>query len=82
MSLSQEVKEQLISDINRGDESALRGMMETLKICMGENPNVIPVEFTLSQIAYLEKWSQTLNGTEISTLIRMMVDSMMRIKPL
>lgn len=82
MSLSQEVKEQLISDITRGDESALRGMMETLKICMGENPNVIPVEFTLTQIAYLEKWSQTLNGTEISTLIRMMVDSMMRIKPL
>ena len=82
MTLSEEVKEQLISDINRGDESALRGMMETLKICMGENPNVIPVEFTLSQIAYLEKWSQTLNGTEISTLIRMMVDSMMRIKPL
>lgn len=84
MSLSQEVKEQLISDINRGDESALLGMMETLKICMGDkqNPNVIQVELTLSQLDYMEKWSKLLNGTETDTLIRMMVDSMMRIKPL
>lgn len=84
MTLSEEVKEQLIADINTGNEAALRGMMETLKICMGDkaNPNVIQVELTLSQLDYMEKWSRLLNGTEMDTLIRMMIDSMMMIKPL
>ena len=83
--LSEDVKEQLIADINIGNEAALRGMMETLKICMGDqqpNPNIIQVELTLSQLDYMEKWSQKLNGIETDTIIRMMIDTMMRMTPL
>jgi len=82
MELTEEVKAQLIADINKGDEAALRGMMETLKICLGSNPNIIPVELTLSQLDYMEKWGELLKGTEPDTLIRMMVDKMMQINPL
>lgn len=82
MELTREIKAQLIADIERGDEAALRGMMETLKICLGDNPNIIPVELTLSQLAYLEKWGNLLSGTEPDTLIRMMVDKMMQVNPL
>ena len=83
--LSEDVKEQLIADINIGNEAALRGMMETLKICMGDqppNPNIVQVELTLSQLDYMEKWSQKLNGIETDTIIRMMIDTMMRMNPL
>ncbi len=82
MILSDEIKAQLIADIEKGDEGALRGMMKTLKIVLGSNPNIIPVEFTLSQLEYLEKWGRLLNGTEPATLVRMMVDTMMRLNPL
>lgn len=82
MILSDEIKSQLISDIEKGDEAALRGMMETLKMCLGSNPNIIPVELTLSQLEYLDKWGKLLSGTEPATLIRMMVDKMMQINPL
>jgi len=82
MELSDEVKAQLIADIEKGDETALRGMMETLKICLGSNPNIIPVELTISQLEYLEKWGKLLSGTEPDTLIRMMIDTMMRMNPL
>lgn len=82
MILNDETKTQLIADIKKGDEAALRGMMETLKIVLGNNPNIIPVELTLSQLEYLEKWGKLLSGTEPDTLIRMMVDKMMQINPL
>lgn len=82
MELTEEIKSQLIADINQGDEAALRGMMETMKICLGSNPNIVPVELTLSQLEYLDKWGKLLSGTEPATLIRMMVDKMMQINPL
>lgn len=82
MILNDETKAQLIADIKKGDEAALRGMMETLKIVLGNNPNIVPVELTLSQLEYLEKWGKLLSGTEPDTLIRMMVDKMMQINPL
>ena len=82
MTLSPEIKAQLIADIEKGDEAALRGMMETLKICLGVNPNIVQVELTLSQLEYLEKWGKLLSGTEPDTLIRMMIDTMMRMNPL
>ena len=83
VTLSEEVKEQLIADINIGNEAALRGMMETLKICMGDkqNPNIIQVELTLSQLDYMEKWGEKLNGTGMDSLIRLMIDAMMRAQP-
>ena len=82
MILSDEIKAQLIADIEKGDEAALRGMMETLKIVLGNNPNIIPVELTLSQLEYLDTWGKKLSGTGPDTLIRMMVDKMMQINPL
>jgi hypothetical protein len=84
MQLSDEIKAQLIEDIQKGDEAALMGMMETLKICLGaeSNPNIIQVELTLSQLEYLEGWSDKLNGTDAPSLVRLMVDTMMRINPL
>lgn len=82
MDLTREIKAQLIADIEKGDEAALRGMTETLKICLGDNPNIIPVELTLSQLTYLEKWGKRLSGTGPDTLIRMMIDKMMQISPL
>lgn len=82
MELTSEIKAQLTADIEKGDEAALRGMMETLKICLGSDPNIISVELTISQLEYLEKWSNLLNGTEPDTLIRMMIDTMMRKNPL
>ena len=82
MILNDETKAQLIADIEKGDEAALRGMMETLKIVLGNNPNIIPVELTLSQLEYLEKWGKLLSGTEPASLIRMMIDKMMQINPL
>ena len=82
MILNDETKAQLIADIEKGDEAALRGMMETLKIVLGNNPNIVPVELTLSQLEYLEKWGKLLSGTEPASLSRMMVDKMMQINPL
>lgn len=84
MELSSEVKAQLIADITKGDEAALRGIMETLKICLGdsENPNIVRVELTLSQIDYLDRWGELLKGTGPDTLIRMMIDKMIQINPL
>ena len=82
MILNDETKAQLITDIKKGDEAALRGMMETLKIVLGNNPNIVPVELTLSQLEYLEKWGKLLSGTEPASLIRMMIDKMMQINPL
>lgn len=82
MELSSEVKSQLIADIEKGDESALRGMMETLKICLGDsgNPNVLSIEFTLSQLEYLDAWSAN-TGLDRTTIIRGLVDIMMKNKP-
>ena len=82
MNLSSDVKAQLIADIDKGDEAALKGMMETLKICLGDNPNIIPVELTLSQLDYMEKWGEKLGGQGAATLIRMMIDTMMGMYPL
>lgn len=82
MILNPAIKAQLIADIEKGDEAALRGMMETLKICLGDNPNIIPVDLTLSQLAYLEKWGKRLSGTGPDTLIRMMIDKVMQVNPL
>lgn len=48
---------------------------------MSENPNIIEVELTLGQIEYLEAWSQKLNGVQVDSLIRLMIDSMMRANP-
>ena len=48
---------------------------------MSENPNIIEVEFTLSQLEYLEAWSRKLNGIPADSLIRMMLDTMMKINP-
>ena len=81
MELSDEVKAQCHRDI---DASNISGLYETLRIIIGEqgNPNVIPVELTLSQIEYMEKWSKLLNGTGMDTLIRMMIDKMREINPL
>ncbi|MCK9569717.1 hypothetical protein M0R72_12310 [Candidatus Pacearchaeota archaeon] len=46
------------------------------------NPNIIEVELTLSQLEYMEKWSKKLNGMETATVIRIMVDVMMKTNPL
>jgi len=81
MELNSEIKAQLIADIEKGDEAALMGMMETLKICLGSNPNIIEVEFTLSQLEYMEGWSQKMNGVPIDGLIRLMIDTMIRTQP-
>ena len=81
MQLSEEVKARCHADI---EASNISGLYETLRIIIGEqgNPNVIPVELTLSQIEYMEKWSARLNGTATDTLIRMMIDKMREINPL
>lgn len=78
--LSGDVKTMLHKDI---DESNIRGIHDTLDIILGksDNPNIIQVEFTLSQIEYLDKWSRRLNGATPDSLIRMMVDTMMRQNP-
>lgn len=83
MEISPETKAQLIADIEKGDDAALTGMMVALQQCLGlnKNPNIVFVEFTLSQLEYLEAWGEKLNGTGIDTLIRMMVDTMMRMNP-
>jgi hypothetical protein len=44
------------------------------------NPNVIEVELTLSQLEYLEGWSAN-TGLMVSTIIRGLVDNMMNFKP-
>ena len=48
---------------------------------MENNPNVIEVELTLSQLEYMEGWGKRLNGTGVPTLIRTMIDTMMRTQP-
>lgn len=48
---------------------------------MKDNPNVIEVELTLSQLEYMEGWGRRMNGMAPDTLIRMMIDSMMRAQP-
>ena len=48
---------------------------------MTDNPNIVQVEFTLSQLEYMEGWSEKLHGVPIDGIIRMMVDIMMRTQP-
>ncbi len=83
MELSPEIKAQLIADIEKGDEAALRGMMETLKICLGDSsdPNEISVSFTYPELNYLEKWAATMPMMDVAGIIRLLVDMMMKAKP-
>lgn len=78
--ISEEVKDMLINDINN---SNIEGIKATLDIILEkpDNPNIISVEFTLSQIDYLESWGRKLNGLQVPSIIRMMVDTMMRMNP-
>ena len=90
--LSFEMKSQLISDIEKGDEAALRGIMETLKICLcdedkdededeeKENPNTLEIEFTLTQLDFLSTWSGN-SGFSEDSIVRGLVDTMIRYKP-
>lgn len=48
---------------------------------MKDNPNVIEVELTLSQLEYMEGWGNRMNGMAPDTLIRMMIDTMMKTQP-
>ena len=52
--ISEEVKEMLITDIQN---SNIEGMRNTLNIILEkpDNPNIIPVEFKLSTIRFLEE---------------------------
>lgn len=83
MKLTNEIKAQLIADIEKGDEAALRGMMETLKICLGDSsdPNEVRVSFTYPELNYLEKWSAAMPMMDVSGIIRLLVDMMMKVKP-
>lgn len=45
------------------------------------HPNTVKVEFTSSQIEYLEAWSRKLNGLQVDGILRMMVDTMIRTQP-
>jgi hypothetical protein len=80
--LSPEIKAQLIADIEKGDEAALKGMRDTLEICLGnsDNPNLLSVEYTVSQLDYVENWSAN-TGLAIPTILRGLVDIMMYHKP-
>ncbi len=49
---------------------------------MKDNPNVIEVELTLSQLEYLEGWGSRLNNMGPDTIIRMVIDMMMKTQPL
>ena len=80
--LMPEVEEQLIADIKKGDEAALRGMMETLKICLGDNdPNEVRISFTYPELNYLEKWATAIPMMDVSGIVRLLVDMMMKVKP-
>lgn len=48
---------------------------------MEDNPNVIEVELTLSQLEYTEGWGRKMGGMAPDTLIRVMIDTMMRTQP-
>lgn len=81
--LNPEIKAQLISDIEKGDEAALRGMMETLKICMGDSsdPNEVRISFTFPELNYLEKWASMMPMMDVAGIIRLLVDMMMKTQP-
>jgi hypothetical protein len=80
--LSDEIKEMLIADINKGDEQSLTHLRDTLCATLGDgNPNVISVEFTLSQLDYLEAWSAKTSGMQLDSIIRLLIDTMIRMVP-
>lgn len=44
---------------------------------MNDNPNVIEVEFTLSQIEFLDQVKRDLNQPSIPSILRLIVDNFM-----
>lgn len=62
--ISDEVKKMLITDIQN---SNIQGLHDTLNIILEkpDNPNIIPVEFKLSTIRFLEEVQQDLRRSKV-----------------
>jgi hypothetical protein len=83
--LDPEIKKELHAAIDANDINALRDTLNALKELDGAvlaEENVVEVELTARQMKYMHAWSQKLNGQDIPSLMRMMIDTMRRMNPL
>lgn len=70
--LDQEVKSQVLACIERGDIQQIHDILDALETA--ENPNIVKVEFTISQMKFLESVRKDLKQPSIEAILRMMVD--------
>jgi len=72
--LDSEVKAEVLACVESGDISRIHAILDAME--EAENPNVVKVEFTTSQMRFLEQVRQNLKQPGIDTVIRLMVDGM------
>lgn len=74
MDLDTEVKEQIRQALDQGDIQQIHDILDAQETA--ENPNIVKVEFTYSQLKFLELVRKNLKQPGIDTVIRLMVDGM------
>ena len=75
MELDEEVKSQVLACIDRGDIQQIHDILDALE--SADNPNIVKVEFTQSQMRDLEVVRKNLNQPTIASILRLMVDNFM-----
>lgn len=73
--LDEEVKEQVKAALDHGDIQQIHDILDALEAA--DNPNIIKVEFTQTQMRDLEMVRKNLNQPNIETVLRLMVDNFM-----
>ncbi len=69
--LDSEVKEQIKAALERDDLEGIREVLDALE--SAENPNIVKVEFTISEMKFLEKVRQEVQQPDISQVLRLIV---------
>lgn len=73
--LDAEVKKEILACIERSDIQQIHDILDALE--SAENPNVVKVEFTHTQMKDLELVRQNIKQPSIASVLRMMVDGFM-----
>lgn len=59
--------------LDRGDIQQIHDILDALEAA--DNPNIVKVEFTVSQLRFLEVVRKNMNQPDVPTILRMMVDN-------
>lgn len=69
--LDSEVKEQIKAALERDDLDGIREVLDALE--SAENPNIVKVEFTISEMRFLERVRQDVQQPDIAQVLRLII---------